>query len=276
MAHSNTCEIYELKQPRYYRYKSSIPFEEDTTHEFKCHTNLSKDELPPWTQIPESDKRTRNRVSKSLNAFLNSERAATVYLGISDDGRVIGLQLTIFKMDHIRFNLDDLFSRYNPTVERHRYSIEFIPVVEDDATDDEILKAVNFNPCNGVIDTQRARKHLLHTYKRCWCMADMVARSNNGILPPTYVVEIHIAAWDPSDTCNVNSVGHMNAPSYHEDECGKVYIRQQSASHQLSQRELYGIVRQNVNVYYSNMIRTLSEELKQLKSKRNDDIKPSK
>jgi len=49
-------------------------------------------------------------------------------------------------MDHIRFNLDDLFSRYNPTVERHRYSIEFIPVVEDDATDDEILKAVNFNP----------------------------------------------------------------------------------------------------------------------------------
>ena len=38
--------------------------------------------------------RLRNDVCRTLNAFINTGRGGTVYLGIADDGRVQGLQLT--------------------------------------------------------------------------------------------------------------------------------------------------------------------------------------
>ena len=49
-------------------------------------------------------------------------------------------------MDHLTSSINDLFSRYNPPVESHRYSVEFVPVVEANATEDEIIKTLTFDP----------------------------------------------------------------------------------------------------------------------------------
>jgi len=48
----------------YYVCGSIVPFDEDVTHEFKGHKNLSEEEIPPWTQIANTDRRTRGPVSK--------------------------------------------------------------------------------------------------------------------------------------------------------------------------------------------------------------------
>ena len=49
---------------RYYVTESVMPFHEDRTHEFKGHTNLSEEEVPEWTKISGSDKRTRAPISR--------------------------------------------------------------------------------------------------------------------------------------------------------------------------------------------------------------------
>ena len=41
--------------------------------------------------------------------------------------------------------LDDLLQRYTPPVEKHRYQINFVPVVDKDMTEKEIEIAVNYD-----------------------------------------------------------------------------------------------------------------------------------
>ena len=48
--------------------------------------------------------------------------------------------------DHIISSLDDLFARYTPPVEPHRYSVEFIPVVDLTATEQEKLDILTYDP----------------------------------------------------------------------------------------------------------------------------------
>lgn len=49
---------------RFFVKNSVVPFEEDSTHEFKGHRNISVEELPPWCYIPGTDKRSRKAVSR--------------------------------------------------------------------------------------------------------------------------------------------------------------------------------------------------------------------
>lgn len=50
------------------------------------------------------------------------------------------------QMDHILQNMEDLMRRYRPPVEPHRYSVEFLPVVQSNISDEELKKAVTFDP----------------------------------------------------------------------------------------------------------------------------------
>ena len=50
------------------------------------------------------------------------------------------------QMDHFRAQLEDVMGRYHPPVEPHRYDVKFIPVVNNNASDEEILSATTFKP----------------------------------------------------------------------------------------------------------------------------------
>ena len=55
---------------RFYVLNSVVPFEEDATHEFKGHRNITAEEVPPWCYIPGTDRRSRKAVSRYLNKRL--------------------------------------------------------------------------------------------------------------------------------------------------------------------------------------------------------------
>lgn len=56
------------------------------------------------------------------------------------------LCVLLLQMDHIIENLKDVMNRFKPPVEPHRYSVEFIPVVQSDMSMEDIKKAITFDP----------------------------------------------------------------------------------------------------------------------------------
>lgn len=60
---SNMTRFSEISR-RFYLKNSVTPFEEDSTHEFKGHRNISAEEVPPWCYIPGTDRRSRKAVSR--------------------------------------------------------------------------------------------------------------------------------------------------------------------------------------------------------------------
>ena len=66
------CEMTRFSEisRRFYVLNSVVPFEEDATHEFKGHRNITAEEVPPWCYIPGTDKRSRKAVSRYLNKRL--------------------------------------------------------------------------------------------------------------------------------------------------------------------------------------------------------------
>lgn len=129
-------------EKKYYVMGEVLPFEEDSTHEFKGHCNICVEDLPPWAFIKGTMRRSRRAVSRTLNGFLNGSEGGTVYLGILDNGTIKGLQLTdhqvsllfirllfyfyfffLQKKCHIRIALGDLMGRYQPKVPKMRYKV---------------------------------------------------------------------------------------------------------------------------------------------------------
>lgn len=162
-----TCE------DRWYERKSLISVEEDECNEFKGHRNFAVEELPPWCFHSRSDKRSRKAVSRALNAFLNSARGGTVYLGVIDDGIVKGLYLTEYQKDHVLLSLKDLFSRYQPTVAEDRYEVTFVPIFGKNEKKDfsKFLRSMKSSDVK-----EHLRPHLLRTYDFCWCDKDLAER----------------------------------------------------------------------------------------------------
>ncbi|XP_013418493.1 uncharacterized protein LOC106179420 [Lingula anatina] len=166
------------KWKRYYVKGDIVPFEEDATHEFKGHRNLSVEDVPPWAVGP-NNKRTRRAVSRTLNGFLNTGKGGTVYLGITDEGHVRGLNLTQYIKDHMVVAVDDLMSRYTPPVASHRYKIRFIPVVQRDATEEQIETLCNYDSSIHIDPDVRLKPHILRMSNYCWCDRDHIARINS-------------------------------------------------------------------------------------------------
>ena len=82
---------------------SVFPLEEDKRTEFKAHRCLSARDLSDKAFSPGRDglykKWTyrRRAVSASLCGLLNTGQGGTLYLGVTDSGRVEGLHMTIYQ-----------------------------------------------------------------------------------------------------------------------------------------------------------------------------------
>lgn len=262
-----TVELIENDQKvvkRYYISGDHVGFDEDTTHEYKGHVNFSYDQVPQWAKDTEYDRASRQPVSRVVNGFLNTGCGGTICLGVKDEGTAFGIYLTGYKMDHIMRNLEDLMSRYRPQVAPHRYSLEFVPVVNSSMSDDEIKKAVAFDPSSSTDTHRRLQAHQLRTSAYCWCDKDLQAQCNVGYLPLQYVIEVHIMPWDSKDPRNTNAVGVMKAQPIHEDECGNVYIRRGSCTTLLKIEEIQKYAKQLVERHYGEIAKELNAEKEKL------------
>lgn len=125
------------KQYRYYILESRVQFDEDELHEYKGHLNFTKDQVPPFAYDAKFDRPSRQPISKlvrslalificqlryvqcrasvhtespdtlsvvcyvccrTLNAFLNSARGGTIYLGVANDGKILGVVASGYKV----------------------------------------------------------------------------------------------------------------------------------------------------------------------------------
>jgi len=252
--------------PRYFVRDSVTPLEEETAIEFKAHLCLCEEELQLWLYQPGSDRRSRAPVSRTLNAFLNTGTGGTVYLGILDSGEVAGINMSQFKKDHVIVNLDDLMSRYDPPVEKHRYKIRYVPVVAPDSTAEEIQRTLAFDSRKGVDADERQRPHIVRSRQYCWCDKDTIAKcSTTSSIPMSYVVEIVVKQWDPTDERNLHAVGEMKTHPIHQDECGKVYFRRQASVVQCTKQEIIEMSKNTVAEFYQPKLDALNAEVLRLR-----------
>jgi U-box domain/Schlafen, AlbA_2 len=75
------------------------------------------------------DVRIAQHVDKNMCAFLNSELGGVLYLGVHDDGTVLGLYISREMRDTIRLKVDHVISQFQPIPPDEAYQMEFIPVV---------------------------------------------------------------------------------------------------------------------------------------------------
>lgn len=67
---------------------------------------------------------------RNLCGFLNSGLGGTVYVGVQDDGRVIGVRFTQYQQDHLLLSLQDAMNAFRPPVPRFMYGAKFVPVLK--------------------------------------------------------------------------------------------------------------------------------------------------
>lgn len=243
-----------------------IPFEEDSLHEFKCHRNLSFNELPPWTQ--ESQKRTRRSISRTLNAFLNTGQGGSVYLGVADDGIIIGLQLTLFQRDHIKVNLDNLMKRYMPQVNVSRYAIHFTPVISRTVSEVDVYQICNKINLESetVSKEERQLSHLCQSYGKCWCdvHACTLIKADKAI--QRFVVEIHIKPWDPSTMIWNNIVPGINLHPMHANEEGRVFMKTLAGVKLCDDQDIINITVKDVKQIFQTRINNIKKKIEALKT----------
>ncbi|KAK3781936.1 hypothetical protein RRG08_053854 [Elysia crispata] len=266
-----------------------MPYEEDLFHEFKGHKSLSTDQLPKWTQASKWERASRKAVSRNLCGFLNTGLGGTVYCGVLDDGNVIGLKMTQYQKDHVVKSLNDLMSRYSPPVPRHRYRIQFVPVLSSDMSEKDREELANVDTRDLVDAEERKTEHLLRTAHYCWCdkdakvqyanMADDInhAADNNtnplkrlpvlGILVTSYIIEISIQAWNPDAASNKGFGDFLNLHPIHADEDGKIYFRRQARLFQYSLQEIASLTRFEARSRRMTIIDRMQKEILALKKK---------
>ncbi|KAL9975322.1 hypothetical protein ACROYT_G012475 [Oculina patagonica] len=249
---------------RVYVKNSVVPFEEDSTHEFKGHRNISVEELPPWCYIPGTDRRSRKAVSRNINGFLNTGKGGTIYLGIVDDGKVKGLHMSQYQRDHVRIAVKDALSRYTPAVPEECYKVEIVPVIDTkDDTADAAFDLQN-DGCDEV-DSNRLRPHLLRTSDYCWCDKDAMNKFDEGIISSLYVVEIIIFPWRSQQLKTERNQLHLDLHPVYEDEEGKCYFRRQASLVQYSIQEVVELTKQEINHHFRPFLLSIREELKVIK-----------
>ncbi|XP_014786216.1 uncharacterized protein LOC106880676 isoform X1 [Octopus bimaculoides] len=250
----------------FYWENNMIPFEEDSRHEFKCHRNLSVEELPPWTQ--ENQKRTRRSISRTLNAFLNTGQGGSVYLGVADDGTIIGLQLTLFQRDHLKVNLDNLMKRYIPQVDVKRYGVHFMPVISQ-----TVSMADAYRICSKINlesetfpKEERQRSHLCQSYAKCWCdeHACMMVKADEVI--HRFVIAIHIKPWDPDTMIWNNIVPGINLHPLHANEEGRVFMKTLAGVKLCDDQDIINITVKDVKQIFQTRIKNIKKKIEALKT----------
>ncbi|KAK7507560.1 hypothetical protein BaRGS_00001495 [Batillaria attramentaria] len=264
----------KAKVMKYYVRGSTLPFEEDMTHEFKGHRNLSVQELPSWTKESSNEKASRKAISRNLNAFLNTGLGGTVYIGVVDSGRVHGLKMTRLQKEHFVGALNDVMARYSPPVAPHRYKVRFVPVVDSDSSREDILQLCSFDSSQCASASESSRKHVFQTPTYCWCDKEAVAQYNCGIVAPDYVVEVVVKPWKPDDSRNQGEGELINIHPLHSDEEGKIYFRRQASLVQYSVNSIAQMTRQEVKEQCEAEIERLKAEIALYKYPGTTEIQP--
>ncbi|XP_070574381.1 schlafen-like protein 2 [Ptychodera flava] len=250
---------------RYYVRYAIVPFEEDFTHEFKGHRNLCREDVPQRCYNPETGRSTRAPVSRALCAFLNTGKGGTVYLGITDDGSVKGIRLTLYQKDHVVLGLEDAFSRFNPPVPKHMWHLEFVPVVREGSPD--LLKECSDDiSAHSLNEPRRLKEHVFRTYEYCWCDKDALAQFNLGVLVSDYVIEITVHTFDSGDPRNGQMTkADLKLSPVYENEEGKAYFRRQASLFTHTVQEIVELTRQQVREHYQPIVDKLRTELYELR-----------
>ena len=166
----------------YYIRHSTTAIEEDMTHEFKAHREMTKLDLSQvkyWRNLAGEYEikvsRRRRPLSKTLCGMLNTGLKSTIYFGITDEGRIGGLMMSLYQKDHFMLSLRDLLSRYDPPVPEHRVSVQFVPVLEEFEPKTITTEIISY-------ETSRILEHDIRSVRYCWCDNYTMAASKHGII----------------------------------------------------------------------------------------------
>jgi len=213
-------------EPCYLRH-SLIPVEEDLTHEFKAHRDLSNTDLSTSKYskaigggITPKLPRSRATLSKAICGMLNTGLKSTMYLGITDDGRAEGLMMSLYQKDHFLLSFQDLLSRFNPPCPEHLIDVKFVPIV--DPVDNGVVAPESIG-----LETPRWLEHCIRDSRYCWCDSYTFAACANGIIHRFYIIELTFNAWNKDDPRNrglLRDDVFEKRPIF-ANETGKVYIR---------------------------------------------------
>ena len=169
---------------RYYIRGESMKVEEDETHEFKGHRTLCAEELDPHRHILPDGNPSRAPISRSLCGFLNAGKGGTIYMGVSDDGITHGIHLTKDQKDHIEISFGDLLRRFTPAVGKDFVKIVFVPVL------DFKEQLATYQDPHPIPPIKPSQKHLIQTWRYCWCDRKAKSKLKSRIIPPSCITEL--------------------------------------------------------------------------------------
>ena len=197
---------------------------------FKAHRCFSQRDLSnldhTLNQNGESIKRKikyqRSTLSKHFCGMLNTGKGGTFYIGVTDEGRVEGLMMSIYQKDHVRMALWHLFQAYAPPVPRSMYKVRFVPIL--DSVDEHCDLHHEDTILNGM---HRNLPHELNESRYCWCDCYTTAMLERGLMHRFYVIELEFKAWNPLDDLNKHLIipkAPLVNPIF-ENEEGKCFLR---------------------------------------------------
>ena len=195
--------------------------EESKTVEFKAHDRLSLTQL---TQ-KEIDGRLFQPASRTICAFLNINKKCQLYLGVRDDGTVIGHPMLKVQREHFIQALQKLMKeKFTPAVDDYRYSVEFHEVEAKDPN------SVHKNVSQLSITDEHK---LLQQPHICWCDKEISQYKRSGKLPPLYIILVRINLWDPRLDSNKFKIW-----PYYTSEESKCFTRYNASNHEMTQDKI--------------------------------------
>lgn len=212
--------------------------EENKYTEFKAHDRISYNQLT----IREVDGRLFQPASRTLCAFLNSNKTCKLYLGIKDDATVTGHHMFQAQKEHFILSLKMAFSeQFSPPVDEYRYSVKFIKVQPRDPSSEYV---------NAQALTIKSDHELLSKPNICWCDKEINRHKRSLKKPPLYVIEVTIHEWN----LDKDSQGFKIWP-YFTNEEQKCYKRYMASNQEVSQEEV-------INVTLNHDLNELKEIIK--------------
>ncbi|XP_075734359.1 schlafen-like protein 2 [Rhipicephalus microplus] len=225
------------RKRRFYKFGERVSMEEGPRIEFKAHKLMAIEELPPACQ----DQHSKQTISRTICAFLNTGKGGAIFLGILDNGDVNGLHLTEYQKDHLLWNLQMLMLRYKPPVPKHMYELQFVPVISEGVP-------LPTNERREMNSKERFKPHQLQCSGPCWCDNEATAQGGSVM---RYVVEIKVSAWDSSDprnsAFNKSKMGIHPMFDNEEDLC---FVRLQGSNMRCTMQDVIDMTRQEVRSYY--------------------------
>ena len=112
-----------------------------------------------------------------------------------------------WEQQHFVLNVHETFQRFSPKVPDHFYSIKFVPVIDEGETSYKPLPRsllTTFGP-----DSDQP-PHRLQVRSGCWCDLSSRAFFDQGLLYPSWVIEIHISRPDVEDPRTKNFWRRLN------------------------------------------------------------------